>query len=502
MAALVLAGALMSGVAVADAIQGSSGVLYVVPASEGGWPQKRAGEGNKIVVFEEPGHSPAELSGVEFPALTGGTIEHIETRLPAEFLTAGITFFGTKASTTTLNNDGKTSVVKAPTKNGEMYRDVNVRTGTATINGLAARYVLTQVPAGKFGTVTSVVVIVAAKGSEKRVSVVDEILNQTKYMKRNGETDVPTPAQPELEEKPYVPTLSPVAFVKDVTATSTFADKKNMYAPWRVIDWMDGAEQPGDLPRPTTAWCEGKPDEGVGEGVTIVLASPTKVDKIQIAGGVWLTEKLFKGNNYVKSVAISFDGAAAKKVALPNERAWVDVKVGKAISKIEIKLDAVTKGKMNDSCISGITLHKGDDQLSILRGLDPAAAAALQKGIIAIYDALAQPKKLEPLLWFPLSVEDSSMWGFGNAPVFTHKNFKSVEAACRSERTIKTGWPEGTPRTCPHGPNTRDDYGPRVSGSGTNVQVTFPSGREIADAWDLVWQGGVWKLTSVGFGAP
>lgn len=464
--------------------------------------------------YAEPGDIPfgKDYGGAYHALDAAGEVvlsEEVEKAIPAELQRDGVTFLGQKVSSVKLAGDGKSSVVKPKGKFPELFGTVNVRTGTATVNGMSARYVVTKVEGAGNGVV-SILVLVQAKGAEERgKQYFDGILKDILYMKSKAEQNADKAAKgikdPEPpEEKPYVPVLSPIAFVKDVTATSTFNDKKGAYAPWRVFEFEDAAEMPGDLTRPKTAWCEGKSDEGVGEGITLTLASPIKLDKIEIAPGVWLTDKLFKANNRLSLIEVSFDGGAPKDVPLSGVMDWESINVGKAVSSISIKIKGVAKGKMNDSCISGITLWAKDEQIGVLRGLDATAAAALPKALITIYNALGDVKKLEPHLVYPFSVEDSMMWGFGDAPATVHKNFKSVEDACKKEHAVmaKGDWPEGKPRKCPHGPNVRDDDHPRVSGKGTSVQVTFPSGREIADQWMLDWKGGAWKLSAVGFGAP
>ncbi|MGE0551499.1 MAG: hypothetical protein AB7R00_30870 [Kofleriaceae bacterium] len=505
-AGIVLASTLMT--AAADGIRNSSNnVFYIFPQLvQGGWNHKTAGKDNRINISEEPGHTPPELAMVELGASRAGTVEEVEKAIPVELQRDGVTFFGQKVTGVKLAGDGKSWVVKPKEKFPELYGTVNVRAGTATVNGMSARYAVTKVEGAGNGVV-SIVVLAQAKGAEQRGGqYFDGLLKSIVYIKSKGEQNADKEAKGIKDpdppaEKPYVPVLAPVAFVKDVTATSTFKDKKNMYAPWRVFEFEDAAQMPGDLTRPKTAWCEGKPDEGIGEGITLTLASPIKLDRIEVAAGVWLTDKLFKANNRPSLLEVSFDGGKPVRVPLPGLMDWETVKVGKAVSSITIKIAGVAKGRMNDSCISGVTLWANDEQVGVLRGIDPSAAAALPKALIAIYDAIGDAKKLEPFLAYPFSVEDSSMWGFGDAPPTVHKTFKSVETACRNESAVRD-WPEGKARKCPHGPNVRDDYGPSVSGNGTSVQVTFPSGREIADIWMLDWKAGAWKLSAVAFGTP
>jgi hypothetical protein len=302
----------------------------------------------------------------------------------------------------------------------------------------------------------------------------------------------PAPETTPDESEP-LPKLGAFAAVKDITASSTFADKskKDLYGAWRVLEFELTDPMEG---YPTTAWCEGKPNEGVGEGITINFVSPTKIDTLDVAAGVWLNEKLFKANNQITSLAISFDGGAAKKVSPPSDREYLEVPVGKAVSSIKITIDAVKKGKMNDSCISAVRLGGEDGPLGIVRGLDAKALAALPAAYEAVGKAIADPTRagLAKLVQFPFTYESSDWFFEGNQKPVKHANWKSIDTACKKK---KAG--------CPGGPNTggREDAA-SVAGSQGSVIVTFPSRREVADQWHFTWTGQEWKLTDMMSGTP
>src|SRR5262249_41382506 len=93
------------------------------------------------------------------------------------------------------------------------------------------------------------------------------------------------------------PDTTHITVVTSVTATSTLAGKvKDYYAAANVL-YFDRDEEHG-MP-PQQAWCEGKPDEGIGEGVTLAFAAPVTIPEIVVRGGYWKTDKLFRANNIV-----------------------------------------------------------------------------------------------------------------------------------------------------------------------------------------------------------
>src|SRR5689334_7046092 len=115
------------------------------------------------------------------------------------------------------------------------------------------------------------------------------------------------PTAPAPASRTELPKLPEVIAVREVTATSTFADKsrRDAYAAWRVLVYEQEADQSASVSIPATAWCEGKPDEGVGEAITIALAAPARLDAIRIAAGVWKTPKLFTTNNQIAALEVA-----------------------------------------------------------------------------------------------------------------------------------------------------------------------------------------------------
>lgn len=292
-----------------------------------------------------------------------------------------------------------------------------------------------------------------------------------------------------------LPRLGSFIALEKATASSTYPDKakKDSYAAWRILDF-DTVDNAG-LEVPPNAWCEGKPDEGIGENVTLSLAAPTNVDELKIATGVWLNQKLFDSNNRITALSVSIDGAAPIKVSPPAKREWVTVKVGKAISSIKLTIDGVAKGKMNDSCISGVELVVDGEVPSVAR-IDATALAALPAFYAAIQKSLSDPARtgLDALVAFPFSYALSD-WFLDGSNRKTQKfaNAKALAAACKKSSP-----------TCPSGPNTGGrDEAASVSSPGANLlTVRFSSRREVIDVWHLAWKGGAWKLVSADYESP
>jgi hypothetical protein len=304
------------------------------------------------------------------------------------------------------------------------------------------------------------------------------------------------------------PNLPSPVLVKDVTATSTFADKNNAYAAWRALAYelrnKPDMSSPDRIPTVWSAWCEGKPDEGLGETMTITFAEPTQLDAIKIAAGVWRTARLFKSNNQITSLELSVDGEKPNAVA-PKGKTWTEVKLGRKVTTIAIKIVAVKKGKMNDSCISAIDLMRGGDAQRIAIGVDKRGWQALPAAIKAIQKGIETPgrKPLERLLEFPFSSQDpmGDFGGYGGSTNTTVSSWKQFLAACKvydkARASPDADWVD--PRGCAFPANYRPDddrtYGLDVVEPGV-VRVVFPSGNEAGSGWRLHWKD-AWKLQAI-----
>jgi hypothetical protein len=281
-----------------------------------------------------------------------------------------------------------------------------------------------------------------------------------------------------------------------VTATSTYASKGDQYAAWRTVSFDAPLDQATHLEVPTTAWCEGKPDEGIGEGITIALGGPTQLDSIQIAAGVWKTAKLFAANNKISALDVVLDGKVTQ-VRPAAQRAWLEVPVGRAVSTIALKIAAVDKGAMNDTCISGVSLQRAKSVPLVVLGVDQAALDALPRGLASIEAALdAGGPSLQKLLDFPFSFRPVS-YSETNAKAVIYKTWAPIEAACRAEETA-----EAKLTRCP-GPTIVDDGETRVprmrAPAPATVEIAFPNHSEQQEAWRVHWHDGAWHLAAISY---
>jgi len=296
--------------------------------------------------------------------------------------------------------------------------------------------------------------------------------------------------------------LPPVVGVKGVTATSTFADKHDDYNARKALAYEVHMDMEHPDPVLWTAWCEGKPSEGVGETLTITLAEPTQIDRVRIAAGVWRTDRLFAANNQITALTVLADGKP--HAVSPAGKKWVEVAIGAKVTTLAFRIDKVKKGRMNDSCISGIDLERGGAVLAPLIGVDAAAVTALQPAVDAIQRALSAPDHagLKPLLEFPFS---NTNWimdkGYGGAQPVVSASWKELVTACAQlakHDEVEDADPINTGCPAPANYDPDDDRPPGVRTIGPGVvELTWPSHGEVLVTWDLNWTDR-WRLVAIG----
>jgi hypothetical protein len=251
-----------------------------------------------------------------------------------------------------------------------------------------------------------------------------------------------------------------------VTATSTLAKTKTKtYDAWYVL----APDNVGDR-----FWCEGKPDEGVGETVVIKLATPAKIDSLTLAVGVWKTDALFHANNIVTGVDVIADGRT-QSVAFPEDRTQVEVTLGGApVSELRLQIAKVKKGRMNDSCIDSVKLNMASPSL-ILIGADRAQGAGFAPTVKAIAQAITDCDEslLRQHVRFPLAYEDT----------VPHKNrYANAKAAAKA---CKSG-------TFSSVAGLELDIAKVVTDTPGTIEL-----RADVFAWKLVLDGGQWKLVGL-----
>lgn len=123
-----------------------------------------------------------------------------------------------------------------------------------------------------------------------------------------------------------------------ITATSTLASNTNHYAAWQPF--VSKAED-------DRMWCEGKPDDGIGEALVVAFAAAVKLDAIELSAGVWKTEALFRANNVVTAIDVTTDDGRKLAFAFPDERKPVEMKLGGApVKQLRFAIKACKKREL------------------------------------------------------------------------------------------------------------------------------------------------------------
>lgn len=476
----------------ADQLRHPAGFTFALPDIGKAWAHET--HGDVLVVADDSDRLP-ELQLFAFPVKQEGTLAEITGRIAAEVVRPGVEPIASPLKVAKLvGTAGQEAVGDARAMTGELLLDGEDRAAFAVVQRKGRSLILLAIP--KDG--------IYERGVSNFRAVLHGLAPGATSDPRSAPPAASKPAPPAAPAT-AMPKLPDIIAIREVTATSTFADKHDLYAAWRTIDYDAVLDKATQEYLPTTAWCEGKPDEGVGEGVTISFAVPTSLDAIHIAAGVWKSAKLFAGNNRITALDVSIDGKATT-VKPATTRTWLSVPIGRPVSTISLKIAAVAKGAMNDSCISGISLvRKGVDFTPII-GIDAAAAAALPRALSTIQSALDNPEPagLEKLLDFPFALHPATGFAVGAPKPIKHATWHSLEAACRAQAKAEaTGTLDNSkPSACP-GPTNVDPHDDRparlVSSAPAVVEVKFPSHQEVQELWRLHWHDGAWHLSAIDY---
>ena len=270
-------------------------------------------------------------------------------------------------------------------------------------------------------------------------------------------------------------------------ASSTLKGKGEKYAAWRAID--------GDQ---TTGWCEGKKDQGVGEALTL-SGDDVSFTQLQIMAGYWKSEKLFKGNNRPTALTVTVtnhDGQTQRfDVAVPDGMEAAVLDPGQVVDATEIKIAfaGVTKGKVNDSCITDVQLVNGEQtRVPFLEG--GAAFQDLGTAIDGLSNGLASCDQtaLSTYVKFPLSYKSLPDPGGMVKPIKKKwKKLKDLMKSCAKGEQPTLG-------------GEVDYTWLRTEGPG-KVMMRAGGGNEAGSPW---WHfsfqyddegGGTWLLTSADY---
>ncbi len=498
--AIALGVAVVAPAAVARADQlRQAGFAFELPRLGKAWEQEARGD---LVVASDDSDTVPELQIFAFPARKEGPLAEIEGHLAAELARPGVSLAGDPVKT-----------VKLGQASGETIADASVRVGAVTVNGEPAVFAIVQRSGHSLILLGVPKPGIFDRGAANFRAVVHGLQAARGWgapatARGSGAAPAaPAPAAKTPAAKTDLPRLPDTIAVREVTATSTFADKarRDAYAAWRVLAYEQAADQSASVSIPATAWCEGKPDEGVGEAITIALAAPARIDAIRIAAGVWKTPKLFAANNQIAALEVALDGVPTA-VKPPASRTWLEVPVGREVSTIAIKLAEVKPGKMNDSCLSGVELVRNRQALIPLLGVDGGANAELPRALAALQTALLAPGRpgLEKLLEFPFVNHDAAGFFMGAPAPIKHASWKAVDAACRAwdKAVERDKVDESKPVSCPRPADVdpADDRPAAVVSTGPGkIEVIFPSHREVRELWRLHWRDRGWRLSAIDY---
>ncbi len=469
MRGLILAAlACASTPAFADDLVAKNGVEWGLPPGDGWSARYTDVSPHQVQIADElPADPRRALFLVELQPQTDGTFAQVETALATELARDGVTFGGEKVASFAITTKATKTATADATNSSNIARQVVVHAGAATINGRPARYAIAHVPGGRSKASTVLVGMVkpgvTADVEKASWEWFDSVVKRAVYPKSPAEQ---AKDNPKKQQGAYAPKVDYFVGVGDGQASSSLSEKAGGAPAWRTA--LFDVEDPL-VPVPKTAWCEGKPDEGIGESLTLDFTRQQHIGKLLIAAGRWETPEKFAASNKVTRVVVSY-GDKTKTVELPPERRWAKVDIGWGYSAITIKIDQVRKGKVNDSCISGV-MFESQGRLSVLHGSDADALNALDTGVKALYAAVASGDKTQ----LAPHLADAA----------------AIDAACKQDKT-----------RCPRVPtayNTNDNRSRvKLRQVGTELELTFPYEGDTLHVWRIGWKGGAWKL--VGFG--
>jgi hypothetical protein len=272
-------------------------------------------------------------------------------------------------------------------------------------------------------------------------------------------------ARPKAERDTDVPAVQPTLTVT-ASATSTLSQKGKTYEAWYALG--------GD---PTKFWCEGKPDEGIGEALVLKLAVATTIESLTLRAGVWRSPELFHANNRITELTIVTDDGRTKKVPIREERENVDVALGGApVKQLELRIAAVTKGKADDTCISGVELHTNPASgLVLVTTSAPALADELAKVWRAFGDCTEAALRTE--VQYPFALDET--WTHAKH----YKDAKALRKACK----------DGAFSTF------------EIHTTSLQVKTEGPNKASLQDevlVWHFALVSGAWKLASLEDGSP
>jgi hypothetical protein len=273
--------------------------------------------------------------------------------------------------------------------------------------------------------------------------------------------------------------------VTSVTATSVLAGKNDRYAPFRVLDDDDG-----------TVWCEGAADEGIGATLIVAFEEPTAVDTVVLEPGVRKSDKLFVANNRPTSLEVQADGGTTVAVTSKGKDRPVARLSGRPITRLSVRIAAVEKAAMNDSCITGLWFARGDDTLVPVMGASAAALKALPAATRDLSHALrvGDEASLAKLVQFPLTFRRGVEGPDAKPRKIVFKDARALARACKAGEGPGGAYADESLRKKPF----NELLTRRLKLD--EVVLDVHPGAEIGQRWHVGWKGKPargWLLTDV-----
>jgi hypothetical protein len=273
------------------------------------------------------------------------------------------------------------------------------------------------------------------------------------------------------------------AIAVEAEASSSAKGKADKFAAWRAVDGSTG-----------TAWCEGKADEGMDETLTLKLAEPILVTRIDLYVGLHGSAKDYKENNRPSKLFAQTSPKAgdpmvmlAKAVPMVSEHdklVKLDLKTPRTVQVLELGLAGVTRGdkvKNNTTCISEVSVvgDKGE-VVTFLYGMPVTAMPALPAAVAALRTAVAgcDEKALATTVKFPL---EHRIAAEEDSRTVKLKNVKALVKACKAG-------------DFPTIPAEADQ--PRLTANGPGRVSLETRGGDVLHL-DMLWNKGSWQLVSL-----
>lgn len=269
----------------------------------------------------------------------------------------------------------------------------------------------------------------------------------------------------------------------DVTATSTAKGKKDKFVAWRAVDGSTG-----------TAWCEGKDDEGLDEKLTLTLAEPLLVTRIDLYVGLNGSAKEYKENNrpsklFAQTAQKTGEPMVMLAKAVPmvseyDKLVKLDLKTPRTVQVLELGLAGITRGdkpKNNHTCISDVSLvgDKGE-VINFLYGMPADSMSSLPAAVNVLRTAVAacDEKVLAHAVKFPL---EHRIAAEEDSHTVKLKNVKALVKACKAGNF-------------PMIPPEADQ--PGITSNGL-ARVTLEVGTSEIERIEMMWNKGAWQLASI-----